>query len=307
MKKALFVVVALAIVASLLATGWYASAPRRLKNSVAADVAEPGDPAAGRIVFFAAGCGSCHMSPGQSDRLRLGGGRATETSFGVFFAPNISPDPTDGIGAWSAQDFAQAVMLGVSPSGEHYYPVFPYTSYRHMTPTDVRDLFAFMRTLPAVSGRAPPQAPYLPFSIRRSIGLWKRLYLGTRPFPAAPDRSAAWKLGRYLVEGPGHCADCHSPRDVLGGIVAHRRLTGGPSRIGDGFAPDITSTGLKDWTKPEIAEALRTGATPRGDMFSGLMAVVAGNTAELPDSYRDAMAEYLKSVTGGEPPLTSER
>ncbi len=300
MKKALFAVVPLVVVAALLAAGWYVSAPRRLKSAVAAAVAAPGDAEAGRIVFFASGCGSCHMSQGQSDLLRLGGGRAIKTSFGVFYAPNISPDLTDGIGAWSADDFAAAVLLGVSPRGEHYYPVFPYTSYRRMTPKDVRDLFAFIRTLPAVSGRAPPDAPYLPFSIRRSIGLWKRLFMGSRPFGDAPGHDAAWKLGRYLVEGPGHCAECHSPRNILGGIVAHRRLTGGPSPDGVGRAPNITSAGLKDWTKPQIAEALRTGATPRGDMFRGLMALVVRSTGQLPDSYREAMAEYLKSVVQDE-------
>ncbi len=283
MKNALFVVVALAVAAGLLAAGWYASAPRRLDRAVAAAVAAPGDAAAGRIVFFASGCGSCHMSPGQSDLLRLGGGRAIKTAFGVFYPPNISPDVTDGLGGWSAQDFARAVLLGVSPTGEHYYPVFPYTSYRRMTPTDVRDLFAFIRTLPAVSGSAPPAAPLLPYSIRRSIGLWKRLYVGIHPLPDAPGRDATWKLGRYLVEGPGHCAECHSPRDVLGGIVAHRWLTGGHNPDGGGFAPDITSAGLKNWTKDQIAEALRTGATPRGEMFNGLMAIVVRSTGELPE------------------------
>ncbi|MBV8474544.1 MAG: cytochrome c [Hyphomicrobiales bacterium] len=302
MKNALFVVVAMAVAAGLLAAGWYASAPQHLNRAAAAAVGAPGDAAAGRIVFFASGCGSCHMSPGQSDLLRIGGGRPIQTSFGVFYAPNISPDVTDGIGAWSAQDFARAVLLGVSPTGQHYYPVFPYSSYRRMTPTDVRDLYAFIRTLPAVSGRAPPGAPLLPYSIRRSIGLWKRLYAGARPFPDAPGRDAAWRLGRYLVEGPGHCAECHSPRDILGGLVAHRRLTGGRSPNGGSFAPDITAAGLKNWTTAQIAEALRTGATPRGDMFEGLMAIVVRNLGELPDSYRDAIAEYLKTVGAEDAP-----
>jgi mono/diheme cytochrome c family protein len=296
MKKALFVLVGSAVVVGLLALAWFASAPRPLGAAIAEKIAAPGDPAAGRIVFFAAGCGSCHMSPDQSDPLRLGGGREIRTVFGSFYPPNISQDPNDGIGAWSARDFAQAVLVGVSPHGEHYYPAFPYTSYRRLTLTDVRDLYAFMRTLPAVSGRAPPNALMFPFTIRRVVGLWKRLYLGQRPFPDAPSRSAAWKLGRYLVEGPGHCAECHSPRDLLGGIIAHRRLTGGPSPEGKGRAPDITAMGLKDWSKAEIAEALSSGITPTGDSLGGLMAAVVRNTAQLPASYREAIAEYLKSV-----------
>lgn len=303
MKKALFVLVALAVLTALGATAWFASAPRPLGAPVADAVAGPGDAAAGRVIFFAAGCDACHMSPGQSDPLRLGGGRELKTPFGSFYPPNISQDPQDGIGAWSARDFAQAVLLGVSPRGEHYYPAFPYSSYRRMSATDVRDLYAFIRTLPAVSGRAPANALMFPFTIRRAVGLWKRLYLAPRPFPDVAGRDAVWKLGRYLVEGPGHCAECHSPRDILGGIIPHRRLTGGPSMDGQGRAPDITARGLKDWSQADIVEALTSGITPNGDALGGRMAAVVRNTAELPPSYREAIAVYLKSVVReNEPP-----
>ena len=303
MRKALFVPAGLAIVAGFLAAGWFASAPGKLSPAVAEVMKSPGDPAAGRIVFFAGGCESCHMSPGQADPLRLGGGREVKTPFGSFYPPNISQDANDGIGGWSARDFAQALLVGVSPRGEHYYPAFPYTSYRRMTRIDVRDLYAFMRTLPAVSGRAPPHALMFPFTIRRAIGLWKRLYLGPRQFPDAPGRDEVWKLGRYLVEGPGHCAECHSPRDPLGGIIAHRRLTGGANPDGKGHVPDITAAGLKDWDKADIAEALSSGITPSGDSLGGLMAAVVRNTAQLPASYRDAIAEYLKSIVTADAPV----
>jgi mono/diheme cytochrome c family protein len=296
MKKALLVLAGLAIIVALGAAGWFASAPRSLSAIVAQEVDAPGEAAAGRIVFFAAGCDSCHMSPGQSDPLRLGGGREVKTPFGSFYPPNISQDVQDGIGAWSADDFAGALLLGVSPRREHYYPAFPYTSYRRMTPIDVRDLFAFLRTLPAVSGRAPPHALAFPFTIRRGVGLWKRLFLGAAALPDAPGRDAAWKLGRYLVEGPGHCAECHSPRNILGAIVAHRRLTGGPLPDGKGKAPDITAAGLKDWSKADIVEALASGFTPTGDSLGGPMAATVRNTAELPAAYREAIAGYLKSL-----------
>ena len=302
MRKAVFVPAGLAIVAGFLAAGWLASAPGKLSPEVAEVMKSPGDAADGRIVFFAAGCDSCHMSPGQDDPLRLGGGREVKTPFGSFYPPNISQDPNDGIGRWSAYDFARALLVGVSPRGEHYYPAFPYTSYRRMTRIDVRDLYAFMRTLPAVSGRAPPHALAFPFTIRRAIGLWKRLYLGGRQFPDAAGRDEVWKLGRYLVEGPGHCGECHSPRDPLGGIIAHRRLTGGVSPDGKGRAPDITAAGLKDWGKADIAEALSSGITPSGDSLGGLMAAVVRNTAQLPASYRDAIADYLKSVVKEDAP-----
>ncbi len=297
MNRLLPLLVALSVVAAIGAVAWFASAPGRLGPAIAEAVAAPGDASAGRIVFFASGCDGCHMSPGQDDPLRLGGGRPVKTPFGTFYPPNISPDLKDGIGAWSARDFARALLIGVSPRGEHYYPAFPYTSYQRMSSTDVRDLFAFLRTLPAVSGRAPAHAVAFPFTIRRAIGLWKRLYLGRRAFADAPGRDAAWKLGRYLVLGPGHCAECHSPRSSLGGILPLRRLTGGPLPDGKGRAPDITAAGLRNWSRADIAEALSSGFTPTGDTLGGMMAPVVRNTAELPASYREAIAEYLKSLT----------
>ncbi|MGD0184386.1 MAG: cytochrome c [Roseiarcus sp.] len=299
MKRSSIVLAGLATIAALGAAAWLASAPLSLDPAIAEAVAAPGSASAGRIVFFAGGCDSCHMSPGQSDPLRLGGGRELKTPFGSFYPPNISPDPKDGIGAWSAQDFAHALLDGVSPSGEHYYPAFPYTSYRRMSAPDVRDLFAFLRTLPAVAGRAPPHALAFPFTLRRGLGLWKRLFLGPRAFPDAPGRDAAWKLGRYLVEGPGHCAECHSPRNMLGAILAHRRLTGGPLPEGKGKAPDLTAAGLKDWSNADIVEALASGFTPTGDSLGGPMAATVRNTAELPPAYREAIVDYLKSLPAG--------
>jgi mono/diheme cytochrome c family protein len=298
-KHGFVLVVGLATVAALGALAWFASAPRPLEPAVAEAASAPGDADAGRIVFHAAGCASCHKSPGQPDPLRLGGGMELKTPFGSFYPPNISPDAKDGVGAWSGRDFAAALLAGVSPRGEHYYPVFPYPSYRRMTPTDVRDLLAFLRTLPAVAGRSPPHAIAFPFALRRSLGLWKRLYLGPRAFPDAPDRDASWKLGRYLVEAPGHCGECHSPRNLLGAVVANRRLSGAPIADGKGKAPDITAAGLKDWSKADIVEALTSGFTPTGDTLGGPMAEVVRETAQLPPAYREAIADYLKSLTPG--------
>src|SRR5271167_3845361 len=131
---------AAAFVAAAAVATWLAAAPRGVSAEVASAVSAAGDPEAGRNVFFIAGCESCHMSPGQKDPLRLGGGMELKTPFGSFYPPNISPDPVDGIGKWSAADFANALMAGVSPPGEHLYPAFPYTSYCRMSIKDVRDL-----------------------------------------------------------------------------------------------------------------------------------------------------------------------
>ena len=250
-------------------------------------------------MFFIAGCDSCHMSPGQDDPLRLGGGMELKTPFGSFFPPNISPDAADGIGKWNATDFANALMAGVSPGGEHYYPALPYPSYRHMSIKDVRDLYAFLQMTPPVSGRAPPHALRFPFSIRRAVGFWKLLYLPEIAQPLAVDPGDPEGLGRYLVEGPGHCAECHSPRDLLGGIIASRRLTGGPLPDGKGKAPNITATGLGDWSESDIADALSTGFTPSGDTLGGPMAAVVRNLAQTSEQDRAAIARYLKTYGAG--------
>jgi len=186
--------------------------------------------------------------------------------------------------------------LGVSPDGRHYYPALPYTSYHNMKTADARDLMAFLRTLPPVHGRPPAHRLAFPFSIRRGIGLWKLLYLDQATIEPDPTKSDAWNLGRYLVEGPGHCAECHSPRDMFGGIVAARRFSGGPSPDGKGKAPDITSGGLAQWSQADIVGALATGLTPDGDSLGGPMAAVVRDFAQLPESYREAVAEYLKSL-----------
>ena len=282
------------LIAAAAAAAWIVTAPRRIPPEVAAAVSEPGDPAAGKIVFYFAGCESCHMSPGQTDPFRLGGAMELKTPFGAFYPPNISPDPKDGIGSWSAAEFADAIMAGVSRNGAHLYPALPYTSYARMSEKDVRDLYAFLRTTPPVPGRAPPNKLPFPFSIRRAIGFWKLLYM-PKIDPPAVDPTGEEALGRYLVEGPGHCAECHSPRGFLGGIIASRRLTGGPLPDGKGKAPDITAKGLKNWSESDISDALSTGFTPSGDVLGSAMAAVVRNLSQAPDADLAAIAHYLKS------------
>ena len=247
-------------------------------------MSEPGDPEAGKNVFYIAGCESCHMSPGQKDPLRLGGGMELKTPFGSFYPPNISPDPNDGIGSWSAADFANALMAGVSPRGEHLYPAFPYTSYCRMSIKDVRDLFAFLRTTPPVAGRAPSNALTFPFSIRRAVGFWKLLYMPKIDHPLAVDPTDEEALGRYLVEGPGHCAECHSPRDFFGGIIDSRRLTGGPLPDGKGKAPEHHGRGPQRLVgRRHVRTALSTGFTPSGDVLGSAMAAVVRSLAQAPE------------------------
>jgi mono/diheme cytochrome c family protein len=250
----------------------------------------------GQTVFNAGGCSSCHAVPGQPDRLKLGGGLAIPSPFGTFYAPNISQDPTDGIGRWTEYQFIDAVTRGISPAGYHYFPAFPYTSYAHAKRDDIRDLFAYLKTLPSVSGKVRDHDVPFPFNIRRNVGIWKLLFMDARPFMPDAARSAQWNRGAYLVNSLGHCAECHSPRNFLGGIVASQRFGGGPDPEGEGWVPNITQKGLGDWSEKDIAHFLETGQTPDGDTIGGSMGRVIRNTSQLSAGDRAAIAEYLKSL-----------
>jgi mono/diheme cytochrome c family protein len=276
---------------------WIATAPRpAFAPSQAAELEQRGDPVRGKTVFDAGDCASCHTSPGQADRTRLGGGMALASPFGTLRPPNISPDPADGIGNWRTIDLANALMSGVAPDGRHYYPALPYTSYVRMTVTDVQDLMAYLRTLPPVSGKAPPHELPLPFKIRRLIGGWKLLFFDRSPLPPAPDRSAEWHRGRYLVEALGHCAECHSARNVFGGIKSGSRLAGGIDQELVGYDPNITPNGIGRWTEGEILRAITTGQTPELRQLGSSMEEVVENIAALPAGDQRAIAAYLATV-----------
>ena len=270
----------------------------------------------GRTMFDIGGCASCHAVPNKDpdkvDRTRLGGGLALPTPFGIIYVPNISPDPVDGIGMWTEADFVTALWDGTAPNGRHLYPAFPYSSYRHMKLGDVRDLFAYVKTLPPVSGRSRRPELKFPFSIRRLVGVWKVLFLRGGRFVPDPSKSAEWNRGAYLVNGPGHCAECHSPRNSLGGVIAKKRFAGGPSLDGKGWVPNITPVGLRDrsddhvaWSENDIASFLGDGMTPTGDFAGAAMAEVIRSTSLLGPEDRAAIANYIASLPprqGPKPP-----
>ncbi|QFT68556.1 Fructose dehydrogenase cytochrome subunit precursor [Labrenzia sp. THAF35] len=302
MKKAVIVLVVLAVVAA--GAGWFLSAPTKLSEAQLAAIAQ-GDASQGELVFWAGGCTSCHAAKDAAgdDKLKLGGGLRLETPFGVFVAPNISSSTTDGIGAWSLADFANAMTHGTSPDGQNYYPAFPYTSYARMSGEDIGNLFAFMKTLPSVNGKTPPHELGFPFNIRRGLGLWKRLFLDPSPVIAAPSSGnevdpALWDRGRYLVEGPGHCGECHTARNFAGGLDLAKWLGGAPAPTGKGRIPDITPVdgGFGSWSASDIAYYLESGFTPEYDSVGGEMVHVQENMAKLPASDREAIAAYLKAI-----------
>jgi mono/diheme cytochrome c family protein len=258
----------------------------------------------GQTMFLAGGCASCHATPNQEDKTRLGGGFALKSPFGTFFPPNISPDRDDGIGAWSEANFVSAMGKGTSPDGSHYYPAFPYTSYQRMKMEDVRDLFAYLKTLPPVKGKTREHD--LPFylKVRRMLGGWKFLFLDGERFKPDPSKSDEWNRGAYLVNGPGHCAECHSPRNALGAIISSQRFAGGPDpEGGEGSVPNITPAGIGDYSQGDIEQILEAGDLPNGDTVGGAMAAVVGNISKLSTEDRTAIAAYLKSL----PPVQGQK
>jgi mono/diheme cytochrome c family protein len=294
--RLLFAAVLLALVGG--GAFWLLTAPDRLDATTLAALPE-GDAARGEMVFWAGGCASCHAADKASgeEKLRLGGGRRFASDFGTFVAPNISSDPEDGIGAWSTADLANAMLRGVSPDGRHYYPAFPYTSYTRMDVGDVADLRAYLATLPAVSGRAPDHELAFPFTLRRGLGLWKRVFLSDTPVIAVDESDPALVRGRYLVEGPGHCGECHTPRNFAGGLETSRWMAGAPNPDGDGRIPNVTpGAGGIDWSAGDIAYYLETGFTPEFDSVGGSMLAVQQNMAMLPAADRDAIAAYIVAL-----------
>ena len=276
-----------------LAAFWFLTRPDSVAR--AAFDALSGDAERGVLVFHAGGCASCHAAPGAEGeaRLVLAGGKSFASPFGTFHAPNISPSQ-EGLAGWSVADLANAMIHGVSPEGAHYYPAFPYVSYSHVDPQDIADLHAFLMTLPADDTASRAHDVAFPFSVRRGLGLWKLLYANPGWVMQSAD-TAELERGRYLVEGLGHCAECHTPRDPIGGLDRSAWLAGAPIFGSKGRVPAIRPTDLK-WSARDIAYYLETGFTPDYDSAGGEMAEVVENMGHLPAPDRAAIAAYLTSL-----------
>ncbi|MCB1336450.1 MAG: cytochrome c, partial [Maritimibacter sp.] len=246
------------------------------------------------------GCASCHMAPEAQgdDRLVLAGGMVFASPFGSFTAPNISQNPDEGIGAWSALDLWNALHNGTGREGQHLYPAFPYASYIRMTPQQVVDLDAYLKTLPASDTPSLPHDLGFPFNIRAALGGWKLLYLKDG-WVMAGDLDPELTRGREIVEALAHCGECHSPRTALGGMKTGAAwLSGAPNPAGSGNIPDLTPPAM-GWSSEELVEYLTSGFTPEYDMVGGHMAHVVENLAALPESDRAAVAAYVKALPIG--------
>lgn len=289
--------IAIAALGAVLAGGAMLWLTRPAPLAADAMAGVTGDTAAGRLVFIATGCASCHSAPGAGSEDQapiLAGGQEFPSDFGLFYAPNISQDPVTGIGAWSATDLANALTRGVSRQGSHLYPALPYASYAKLSLQDVADLDAWLKTLPADPTPSRDHELAFPFSQRWLLGGWKLLFLSTDwnlPDPQQPQIGR----GRYLVEAMAHCGECHTPRNALGAMDRNRWLQGAPNPSGRGQIPGLTPAAL-GWSADEIAEYLSSGFTPEYDSVGGHMVPVVENMAQLPQADRDAIAAYLLAL-----------
>lgn len=279
---------------------WLLTQPKPLAAATVPTAA--GDPAKGELLFWAGGCVSCHAADGAEDEARptLAGGKPLKTPFGTFYPQNISPDPKTGIGGWSNLDFVNAMKRGIAPNGTHLYPAFPYTAYQRMPVADLVDLKAFLDTLPAADNPNKPHELPFPLTIRRGLGLWKLLFLDGKEFAPDPSKTDEVNRGAYLVNGPGHCNECHTPRLLfgLGGLDFSHALGGGPNPQGRGRIPNITpgEGGIGDDSAEDTFFALKTGTD-----FNRTMLEVQKNIAHLSDADLMAIVAYLKQV----PPVDS--
>jgi mono/diheme cytochrome c family protein len=252
----------------------------------------------GAYLIHAGGCIACHTDI-KAKTPHLAGGPALATPFGTFYAPNITPHPEAGIGGWSTADFIRAMTQGISPEGAHYYPAFPYTSYTRMTTQDLVDLKAHLDTVEPVAETSRRHGLTYPFSERRAVAYWKALNFEPGAFTPDSTRSETWNRGAYLVTGPGHCGECHTPRDRFGGLTGRHLAGGVGGHDGTEKVPSIRATpdGIGDWSKGDIVMALKTGFTPDFDVLGGSMgAVISEGTSKLTDEDLAAMAEYLLSL-----------
>ncbi len=249
----------------------------------------------GHYLFGVAGCTSCHTHD-----LPLAGGRPLDTPFGTFYPPNITPDREHGIGAWSEADFQRALGEGISPGGEEYFPAFPYTSYTRIRPADRQAMYAYLMSQPPIArANRPHQLPWYVFS-RRLVRDWKPGRFIPGEYADDPAQSAQWNRGAYLAMALGHCGECHTPRDLLGGLHRDRHLAGTPRGPENRPVPNITmdqGTGIGRWTPGQHHDFLSTGRRPDGSYTGPLMSeVLATSSLSLTESDRQALATYLRTL-----------
>lgn len=250
----------------------------------------------GAYLARAGNCIGCHTTPGGA---ALAGGRGIDTPFGTVFASNLTPDDATGLGRWSAAEFRRALHHGRSKDGRLLYPAFPYPSFTHVTREDADALYAYLRSVPAVQQPNRPHDLRFPYSTQAALAVWRALFFSPGEFTPELQQSAEWNRGKYLVQGLGHCAACHSGRNALGGIGWNAEFAGGLMPDQGWYAPSLASraeAGVQGWPQAEVVRLLRAGVSAHGTVSGPMAEVVAASTQHLSPQDVGAMARYLGAL-----------
>lgn len=309
MRRLRLLWVPLVLIVVVLAVCWWLAQPHRQASAtpeeaaIAAKLHDPGVIAQGRYLATAGDCVSCHTARGGQ---AYAGGRMLPTPYGAIPAPNITPDPDTGIGAWNFAEFWRALHNGIGRSGEPLYPAFSYTSFTKMTRDDAIAIFAYLRSLPPVHQPNTPLALRFPYNLRSTLTAWRAVYFKPGVYQAVATQSAAWNRGAYLVQGLGHCNECHAARGVWGGVSSNASLSGGRIPEQDWYAPDLSTQangGLQGWSRQDIIDVLKTGQSAKGVAVGPMADVVASSTQYLRDDDLQAIADYLLALPPRMAPL----
>jgi mono/diheme cytochrome c family protein len=258
--------------------------------------------ARGRYLAIAGDCAGCHNAPGGA---AYAGGLPIETPFGTLVSPNITPDRETGIGAWTDDEFVNAMRDGTGQGGEHLYPAMPYTYYTKAAREDVLAIRAYLQTLEPVRNEVKANQLPFPFNVRASMVGWNELYLKRGTFTPVAGKSDEWNRGAYLVEGLGHCGLCHTAKNAMGGDETTRALQGGA--LQGWYAPNLTDdprTGLGDWSVDDVIAYLKTGHNNVSAATGPMSDVIVHSTSQMTDADLRAIAVYLKDqpAPSGESP-----
>lgn len=250
----------------------------------------------GAYLARAGNCVGCHTVTGGAN---LAGGRGVDTPFGVVMTPNITADTKTGIGNWTSSDFWRAMHHGRSRDGRLLYPAFPYPSFTYVTRQDSDALFAYLRSMPPVEQANQPHALRFPYSLQAALAVWRAFYFRPREFEVESQQGAGWNRGKYLVQGLGHCAACHSGRNALGGTSLDSEFAGGLMPDEGWYAPSLaspTEAGVQHWQRSEVVKLLKTGISTSASVSGPMAEVISSSTQHLDDQDLDAMAQYLASI-----------
>lgn len=258
---------------------------------------DPGAVKRGAYVAIQGDCAACHTKPGSE---AFAGGYGLQTPFGVIYSTNITPDAATGIGSWTERDFFRAVRHGKRNDGAQLYPAMPYNAYVKMSDTDMHDLWAYMRSVSPVNQQAPTNTLGFPYNVRLAMLGWNFLFFDNSPFSPVAGQTEAWNRGRYLVDGAGHCAACHTPKNLLGGDTS--AYLQGADLLG-GHAPEITNNaylGLGQWNQEQVVQYLKLGSNHQAVASGAMGEAVENSTQYMTNQDLAAIAEYLHSLPGSE-------